>query len=533
MNKILMHIICLMFCLIPLNSYSEEAPALFKPVQGQVRVQAIGSKLEQQTVVRERVMAVDFSLLPGPAGKTGRRASQEEGHADGSAKGLANSRLKLNLFEDLAVTLVIDEIRDESPDGATISIIGHLEGFPGSQAILVSSGSILAGNLSLPGYGLFHIRYLGDNNHAIRQIDQRGYPREKDPANPQIKENDLSVATDEQSSSEAESAESADDPPGSSADESGSVIDAMVVYTPAARAAVGGTNAMIALIDLAVTETNTGYSNSGIVQRINLVHRAEVSYTEATFDDPFDIALDDLTGTSDGKMDNVHTMRDDYGADMVSLFIDDTTWCGLAWIMTDESHDFQDHAFSVVHWDCATGYYSFAHEMGHNQGGKHDRPTDNSDGVFSYSHGYQDPEGDFRTIMSYDCPGGCTRVNYWSNPDIDYVDGGINYGPMGVVYTASDSADMRRSHNFTRDTVANWRPRYVYVDKDWTGTETGLSANPFNTISEGVDKIGRFATGARLYITPGFYSGSGNYPLIITKPMTIYPWGSGAITIVP
>ncbi|MHC4605281.1 MAG: M12 family metallo-peptidase, partial [Planctomycetota bacterium] len=278
----------------------------------------------------------------------------------------------------------------------------------------------------------------------------------------------------------------------------------------------------------------------GLVQRINLVHREEVSYTESTPPDSnstivFDDALDALEGKTDGEMDNVHTLRDDYAADIVSLFVHDpcTSWCGLGNIMNTESHSFENQAFNVVDWDCATGYYSFAHEMGHNQGARHDRAHDNSDGVFSYSHGYQDPEEDFRTIMAYNCPGGCTRVNYWSNPNIDYIVGATNYGPMGVVYTDPDSADNRRSHNNTRDTVANWRPRYVYVDGSYAGTETGLSANPFNTISEGVNKIGRHATNPRLYIKPGTYSGPGNSPIIIDKKMDILNWGAGTIIIGP
>ena len=51
----------------------------------------------------------------------------------------------------------------------------------------------------------------------------------------------------------------------------GSLIEVLVVYTGAARGAAGGTTAMNTLINLAVSETNTGYGNSGVVQRIRLV----------------------------------------------------------------------------------------------------------------------------------------------------------------------------------------------------------------------------------------------------------------------
>ena len=52
----------------------------------------------------------------------------------------------------------------------------------------------------------------------------------------------------------------------------GSTIDVLVVYTAAARAAAGGTDdAIRARIMLGVTETNTAYANSGVVQRLRLV----------------------------------------------------------------------------------------------------------------------------------------------------------------------------------------------------------------------------------------------------------------------
>src|SRR5260370_39935173 len=80
-------------------------------------------------------------------------------------------------------------------------------------------------------------------------------------------------------------------------------------------------------------------------------------------------------------------------------------------------------AYSVVHWGCATGYYSFGHEMGHNLGCQHDRGNASGTGAFPYSYGYQQMSGTaiFRTIMSYQCAGApCTRINNWSNPDVSY-----------------------------------------------------------------------------------------------------------------
>jgi hypothetical protein len=54
--------------------------------------------------------------------------------------------------------------------------------------------------------------------------------------------------------------------------------------------------------------------------------------------------------------------------------------------------------------------------------------------------------------MAYDCPGGCPRVNHWSNPEVFY-----NGRPTGVVFTSPFSADNRRSLNNTAPFVCNFR----------------------------------------------------------------------------
>ena len=96
----------------------------------------------------------------------------------------------------------------------------------------------------------------------------------------------------------------------------GSFIDVLVVYTPAAKSAAGGTSQILATINTAVAETNAGYANSGVVQRLRLAAAVEVAYTE---NGDIGVDLDRITATSDGYIDNVHTLRNTYKADMVSL----------------------------------------------------------------------------------------------------------------------------------------------------------------------------------------------------------------------
>ena len=120
---------------------------------------------------------------------------------------------------------------------------------------------------------------------------------------------------------------------------------------------------MEAEIDLMVAETNEAYVASGVRQRLALVGRSEVAYTEKV---SFRTHLGRLSGVSDGHLDEVHGLRDRTGADLVHLLVDrsDATdyLCGMAHL---------PGAFGVTWWQCRGG--TFSHELGHNMGLEHDR----------------------------------------------------------------------------------------------------------------------------------------------------------------
>ena len=119
-------------------------------------------------------------------------------------------------------------------------------------------------------------------------------------------------------------------------------------------------NLILSRIDLAVAETNTAYSLSGVNVVLRLVHTAFDSYVEASTD-AFLVALSHLRTNNDGKLDQAHTKRTTHGADVVALIIDDPQYCGIAYLGPSISY-----MFSVTAWNCATGYYSFGHEIAHN-----------------------------------------------------------------------------------------------------------------------------------------------------------------------
>jgi hypothetical protein len=396
-------------------------------------VQGGNERDDDLTVLRSRYVKVRFDLL---VGRDGSPVGQEAG-----------STLTLNLFEDVVLTGVLERVEFNQSGGFTW--FGHVEGVALSQVTLVVKDGLLVGNVVMPAV-FYQVRLAGGGVHAVHEIDLAAFPPDMEP---------IAVNLSEQAQALASREAMADD---------GSVIDVLVVYTSAARVAEGGTQGMNALIDLAVAETNTSYAKSLINQRLNLVHTAEVSYAE------FDIvdALYAVTRPDDRLMDNVHTLRDNYAADEVVLIvhISSSPYCGVAWLMSSVSTAFESNAFAVVDRACATGYYSFGHELGHNMGARHDWYVDNGVTPYSHSHGFVNATDQWRTIMAYnsECSDRgfyCTRLQYWSNPDV--TQGGDPMGvPAGSAANCSEGvpnphcdADNRRTLNQTAYTVANFRVR--------------------------------------------------------------------------
>ena len=184
---------------------------------------------------------------------------------------------------------------------------------------------------------------------------------------------------------------------------------------------------------------------------MRLVHTAEVNYVESG-----DMGLDlpRLRSKTDALMDEVHAWRDTFNADQVSLIEASGNYCGIAYLMNNVSSGFEAWAFSVVHRSCATGNLTFGHELGHNLGSHHDRLNAGSTPAYPYSYGYQAPDRAFRTVMAYNCSGGCPRIQAFSNPGI--LSGGQ---PIGIDYEAdpANPADNTRSINNTAYIFSNFR----------------------------------------------------------------------------
>jgi Metallo-peptidase family M12 len=200
------------------------------------------------------------------------------------------------------------------------------------------------------------------------------------------------------------------------------VIDVLVAYTGSAQMAAGDINS---LINLAVTETNDSFANSGVHARLRLVGTMPVNYDDSN--KSFDQMVSDLATSP--ALGVVRNQRNAVRADIAVMIINNTAYCGMA----DAISATPDTAFAVVHYGCATGYYSFGHEIGHLLGARHDRFDDGTSTPFAFGHGFQHraPSGGWRTIMSYRCgDGSCDpRLQYWSSPYV--VHNGLPMGTAG------------------------------------------------------------------------------------------------------
>jgi hypothetical protein len=187
--------------------------------------------------------------------------------------------------------------------------------------------------------------------------------------------------------------------------------------------------------------------------RLRLVTARVVNYTETSANST---ALGALTGGS-GVFSNVRALRDQYGADLVTLlrpfkYAAQQT-CGTSWLNGASGSMLSSYFGFSVAGDGRDGSayctdYAMVHEMGHNMGSSHDRANAGSPGKFPYSYGYG-VSSQFGSIMSYQNP----RIGIFSNPRINLCNG----YPCGIDSTSPAAADNAQSLNNVAATVAAFR----------------------------------------------------------------------------
>jgi hypothetical protein len=368
--------------------------------------------------------------LADPAGLTVLRSQTWE--VNGAAL-LGQPVISVTPFADRRFRVIRTRVH-ESADGKTLLWHGSVAGERPGGMVLAATGEWISGSLQLATGEFFELRPAGPGLVEAREVayEETSSPDDVRP---------ISLPAT---------------PPPLSHSAGTTQIDVMIVFTATARQAAGGEAAIQNKIQLAVAEINQSYQNSGIPIEMRLVHAREVAYNESS---GIDQALSRLTDKTDGVLDEVHAWRNQYGADLVQLWIHgpgaNGGVVGLAWLMSPPSSWFAEYGFSVVEMNFATGpYFTSGHEFGHNQGAHHDRGNATGAGAYPYSYGYQlsGVAYPFRTIMSYACPTYCPKINYWSNPEVLYQN-----QPIGKPAGDPASADNRATLTNTRSFVAAFR----------------------------------------------------------------------------
>merc|ERR1711962_455608 len=197
----------------------------------------------------------------------------------------------------------------------------------------------------------------------------------------------------------------------------------MIWTTAQFRALFSSVTDMNTFIDLIFVETNQGYINSEIPVRVQL-HDVKPHPTLVDEEDSIQLLNKFEDSMSQAELLNC--------ADSAALLIKNFDSCGIANFDVTSSC----RTYSVTAKGCATGYYSFGHEIGHNFGSDHDPASVTSPSGDKYGHlilptSAQEFDG-YRTIMAYNAFGHYNRVNYYSNPDVIFPTTGTATGVTGV-----------------------------------------------------------------------------------------------------
>ncbi len=349
----------------------------------------------------------------------------------------AGSLLTLETQPGLVFTVTVSKVTTDV--NGTLTWVGQVQGTAEGYFLLSSSDGKALGSIEWPGSGeRFFIRYDPAllNHVAHDALPEGWYALEDDP--PLIPS---STATPSDAPV-ALAGTAASDPMGDNL-----LIDVMIVYTPAARSWAGGTSGMNSIIAQAIARGQLGMDNTRIPVTLRLVHAAEVSYTESGNSNT---DLNRLTNPSDGYIDEIHTWRDTYGADLVAFFtrIEDTG--GLGWLLSSTNGQ-PTYAFSITRAQQASFTYTTIHEWGHNMGAHHrrDQATQPGPGLYSYSAGWRwtgTNSGKYASIMSYE-EDGHARVPYWSSPTNSY---------MGAATGTATDDNARTIHN-VKGVIAAYR----------------------------------------------------------------------------
>lgn len=340
------------------------------------------------------------------------------------------------------------------------SAIGWINGqWEDSFILSYSDGEVLSAIRDLSNHNFMEIRFDRElNNHMLVEVD----PHERDELRCGH-DPTLDIPDDaEQSPLEGfQLPDTAERPV---------VVDVMIVYTPSAESWANSAGGGIHnVINQAMAIAQRSADNSTLNLEFRLVHRARVNYSETGR------SSNDLRNLTFGSVPNVRSLRNQYGADLVSMFTVANDVGGVTWRMSSTSGA-SEYAYSIVRVQQAGWSSTLAHELGHKFGNHHSRnqrssPAPPSGGVYSYSTGWRwtGTNGrSYASVMTY--REASSMVDIFSTPNVSF-----SGTPAGSYTGTGAPADNARSMSEMMGVISSYRDTRV-VTSSPSVTTAGVSS---------------------------------------------------------
>ena len=366
--------------------------------------------------------------------------------AEGKDVNLADT-LVLNLFDDTAYSAVIDRVKTNI--NGTVMIRGRLKDYPFGTVLMSTTHGRSIISIDIPETGT-HYRIQSEpesKSHYLLDLDSASLDKLED-APSLVPDAAVDAAADELLDQPAAQGDIAVNSPLDAV-----TVDVMIVYTPAAASWADSSGGGIEnVVAQAMQKAELALDNSETVLTTRLVYSGQVTYTESG---SIDTDLTRLRSTTDGYMDDVHTLRNLYGVDLVTLYTEEFDYGGLGYLLSTLSGS-PSYGFCVCRVQQVGWTYTMIHEFGHNMGCGHNKDQETQPGpgdLFSYAAGWRwtgNDSGKYCSVMSYE--DGDNRVAYFSNPDVYH---------QGVPTGDAADGDNARTLRQTKEIVAAYRATVV------------------------------------------------------------------------
>jgi hypothetical protein len=294
-------------------------------------------------------------------------------------------------------------------------------------------------------------------------------------------------------------------------------------------------------------ETNLAYEQSQINLRMEIARVVRTSYVETTTNtsataygstSSFPTDLVNLRNGS-GLLSTVATLRNTYSADVVAMVRSAATnstqgFFGIAFgIPTGTQTVDPLNAFCLISTEhMIGGRFTFAHEIGHIQGARHDNHT--STPAYARGFVFSTASTTNRTIMAVGCSSsastGC-RVQFFSNPDVTF---------NGIAVGVADQRDNARRINETstqllanRLTTANLLLSNETFENEILARH--LATNTISTNNSTIEVLSgsrvSMRAGSSISLLPGFRADAGSSFAAYINTCSFVPTGSNAVTV--